>query len=83
MFGIIIYDIIFFAIPTILILFFGISFYRYRQAKQINKEKPGTFSDEEIKKRKIFLIISAILAGILAAVAVGFIVLLYMDIAFM
>ena len=55
MFGVLLYDILFFAIPAILILFIGISFYRYRSAKKQNEEAPGTYSAEEIKRRKIML----------------------------
>lgn len=83
MFGILLYDILFFAIPAILILFIGISFYRYRLAKKQNEEAPGTYSAEEIKRRKIMLIIASVAAGVLVAVVIGFIALLFMAVAFM
>ncbi len=37
MFGIIIYDILFFAIPAIIIALLGVSIYRYLSAKRKNK----------------------------------------------
>ena len=83
MFGIIIYDILFFAIPAIIIALLGVSIYRYLSAKRRNKLTPGTVSNEEVKKRKILLIVSAILAGTLAVVVIGFIALLFMAVAFM
>ncbi len=83
MFGILSYDILFFAIPAILIILFGISLYRYVSAKKKNKKVPGTFSDEEMKKRKIVFIIFSIVSGVLAVVVIGFSVLLYMAVAFM
>ena len=83
MFGVLLYDILFFAIPAILILFIGISFYRYRCAKKQNEEVPGTFAPEEIKRRKIMLIIASVAAGVLVAVVIGFIALLFMAVAFM
>ena len=38
---------------AILIIFFCVSIDRYISAKKQNKEFPGTYSDTEIKKRKI------------------------------
>ena len=57
MFGIIIYDILFFAIPAIIIALLGVSIYRYLSAKRKNKLTPGAVSPEEMKKRKIWLIV--------------------------
>lgn len=81
--GILLYDILFFSIPIILIALFGISVYRYVSAKKQNKAAPGTFSDDEIKKRKIMLIVLSVITAVLAAVVIGFIVLLFMAVAFM
>lgn len=83
MFGILLYDIFFFAIPIILIALFGVSLYRYISAKKQNKIAPGTFSDAEIKKRKIILIVLSVVAGVLAVIVIGFIVLMFMAVAFM
>ena len=83
MFEIILYSILFFSIPTIIIALFGVSIYRYLSAKRKNKLTPGAVSPEEMKKRKIWLIVSAIIAGALAVVVIGFIALLFMAVAFM
>ena len=83
MFGILLYDIFFFAIPIILIALFGVSLYRYISAKKQNKMAPGTFSDAEIKKRKIMLFVLSVIAGVLAVIVVGFIALMFMAVAFM
>ena len=83
MFGILLYDIFFFAIPIILIALFGVSLYRYISAKKQNKVAPGTFSDAEIKKSKIMLIVLSVIAGVLAVIVVGFIALMFMAVAFM
>lgn len=83
MFGIMLYDILFFGIPAILLLLFAISLYRYISAKKENREQPGTHSAEEIKKRKLFLIVFSVIAGVLAAVVIAFIALLFMAVAFM
>lgn len=83
MFGILLYDIFFFAIPIILMVLFGISLYRYVSAKKQNKVALGTFSDVEIKKRKIMLIVLSVIAGVLAVIVIGFIALMFMAVAFM
>ena len=83
MFQVLIYNILFFAIPTIFLVLFGLSLYRYLSAKKANKKVPGTFSDEEMKKRKLFLIALSIVAGVLAVVVIGFLALLFMAVAFM
>ena len=83
MFGILFYDILFFGIPAISILLFGISLYRYLSAKKQNKEVPGSFSDSEMKKRKIMLIILSVISGVLAVIVIGFIALLFMVVAYM
>ena len=83
MFGILLYDILFFSIPIILIALFGISVYRYVSAKKQNKVAPGTFSDDEIKKRKIMLIVLSVITAVLAAIVIGFIALMFMAVAFM
>ena len=83
MFGILLYDIFFFAIPIILIALFSVSLYRYISAKKQNKMAPGTFSDTEIKKRKIMLIVLSVIAGALAVIVIGFIALMFMAVAFM
>lgn len=76
-------DILFFAIPAILIVLFGVSLYRYLSAKKQNKATPGTYSLEEMTKRKLMLIISSVVAGILAVVVLGFVSLMFMAVAFM
>lgn len=83
MFGVFIYDFLFFAIPILAIVFFGISLYRYCSAKSANKKIPGTFPPAEIKKRLILLIVSSIIMGALLLIVIGCIVMLFMAIAYM
>ena len=75
--------LLFFGIPALALLFFGISLFRFCYAKYKNKHVPGTFSDEAVRTRKIVFIVSAVIAGILAAVIIGFVILLFMAVAFM
>ena len=74
---------LFFAIPTLAVIAFGVSLYRYLSAKKKNKLFPGTVSAEEMSKRKKALIVFAVIAGILTAVVIGIIVLLFTAVAFM
>ena len=83
MFGIFIYDVLFFAVPVIWLILFGISLYRYISAKKQNKQMSGTFSPAEIKKRKVFLIVMSIVAGMILAMVIGLIAMLFMAVAFM
>ena len=83
MFGIMLYDIIFFGIPAVLLASFGMSAYRYFSAKKINKSAPGTYTDEEIKNRKTVFVVFAVIAAIVAMVVIGLIALLFMAVAFM
>ena len=78
-----VYSIILYSIPVIIVVLFGICLYRYISAKNQNKNAPGTFPPEEILRRKIFLILASIALGIVVAVVLGFIVLMYMVIAYM
>lgn len=74
---------IFFGIPLAAILFFIISLFRYICAKIKNKKEPGSFGTEEMKKRKILLIVSSVIVGVLVAVVVAFVVMIYMAVAYM
>jgi len=76
-------SILYYLIPAAAVLFFVISLSLYREAKHRNKIAPGTYSDEQIKTRKICLIISSVIAGALVVVVLAFIFLLMMAVAFM
>ena len=83
MFGVLLIDIFFFAIPIILITLLSVSIYRYASAKKQNKAIPGTFPDSEIKKRKIVLIVLSVITGVLVGIVVGFMVLISIALSFM
>ena len=78
-----IYSFLFFAIPVSMVAFFGISLYSFVRAVSANKKNPGAFSADEIKKRRLLFIVSAVIAAVLVAVVVGFIALLFMAVAYM
>lgn len=74
---------LYYIIPAAAILFFAVSLFRYLYAKHKNKRTPGTYSDSQIKSRKICLIVSSVIAGILVVVVLAFIGLMMMAVAFM
>lgn len=83
MLEIILYNVLFFAIPLLFIVLFGISLFRYISAKRQNKATPGKFSDKEINTRGIILIVLSVILGIFVAVVLGFVGLMYMAVAYM
>lgn len=68
---------LFFGLPLAAVIFFLTSLIRYIRAKQRGADA------QEMKKHKILLLASSIIAGVLLAVVVGFVTLLMMAIAFM
>ena len=74
---------LYFAIPIAAILFFIVSLCLFLSARKQNKQQPGSVSAQTLKKRKIMLIVSSVIAGVLAAIVIAFIALLYMAVAFM
>ena len=76
-------EALYYIIPAAALIFFGISLFRYHYAKYKNKRTPGTYSPNRIRSRKICLIVSSVIAGILAVVVLAFIGLLMMAVAFM
>ena len=74
---------LYFAIPVAAILFFIVSLCLFLSARKQNKFQPGSVSAQTLRKRKIMLIVSSVIAGVLAAIVIAFIALLYMAVAFM
>lgn len=74
---------LYFAIPVAAILFFIVSLCLFLSARKQNKQQPGSVSAQTLKKRMIMLIVSSVIAGVLAAIVIAFIALLYMAVAFM
>ena len=60
--------VLFFGIPLLTLGFFGISLFRFLSAKRANKKMPGAFGAEEIKRRKLLFIVSAVTSGVFIVV---------------
>ena len=78
-----IFIFLYFSIPAITLVLFGVGLYKYLSAKKANKKAPGTVNDEELKRRKTMLIVTSVIFAALVAVIIGFIGLLFLAVAFM
>jgi len=76
-------EVLYYLIPASALIFFAVSLLCYLRAKSKNRRVPGTYSEKQMKTRRICLIISSVIAGIMAVVVIGFIGLLMMAVAFM
>lgn len=76
-------NFLFFAIPILTLIFFIFSICNYCSAKVKSKKQPDSVPQHVLKSRKIMLIVSSILFGILILCVIGIIVLLYNAIVYM
>ena len=74
---------LYFGLPFVSLLWFGISLYRYKIAGYRMKHGKQQYSDQDMKRRKLWLIVSAVVFGVIALIVLSFIVLLMMAVAFM
>ncbi len=77
------YEMLFFSIPIASIVLLIISIYRYISAKKQNKAVPNTYSHDEIKKRRIMLIVMSVIVAVVVTIVVGFMLLLFSALAHM
>ena len=74
---------LFFAIPAVALVLLVVSVALYLSAQRKNRRSPGAVSEQTIKRREVFLILSAAAASLLllaVAVCVG---LLFFSVAYM
>ena len=81
--GYILSQILFYGIPLGALAFFVVSLVRFCGGRKANRLTPGVVPAEEMRVRKIMLVVSSVIVGLLAAVVIGFTVLLFMAVAFM
>ncbi len=75
--------ILYFAVPILALIFFGVALALYLTARYKNKKIPGSVSAASMKNRKLWLIVSAVVLGVLLLVVLGFMGLLLLAVAFM
>ena len=73
----------FFGIPILTLIFWIVSMCLYIPAKKQEKNQPGSVEPAKLKRYKIMLTISSVVAGILLAIVGGFMALIFMAVAFM
>lgn len=78
-----IYGVIFFVIPAIVLGIFAVTVYRFVSARKKNEASPGAFSDGEIKKRKIMMIVASVITVIFVIMVVCICALMYVAVAYM
>ena len=81
-FGYLVYAL-FWGLPIFSVLWFAVSLYRFLIAKRRIKRGRQQYSAAEMKRRKIQLIISSVLFGVVALIALSLFALLLLAVAFM
>ena len=76
-------SLLFTLLPVAITVFFAVSIILWCVAKSANKKIPYKYSDEQIKTRKICLIVSSVLFGAMVIGIVSLVSLFMMAIAFM
>ncbi len=77
------FSILFYMIPLLFFAFFIVSLVMYVGTVKKNKRCPDSTLQSKINTWKVLLIVSSVLAGIMLAIVVAVIVLMYMVIAYM
>ena len=72
-----------FGLPLISLALFFVSLFRYRTARKKNRKVPGTFAEEEMKKRKTALIAFSAVAAVFAAAFITIAILFALSIKYM
>lgn len=83
MLSIILGELVLYGLPVAIVIFFIVSLVRFMAAKSKNRKAEGTFSAEEMKKRKVTLIVASILAAALLLFIIGLIALMFLAVAYM
>lgn len=74
---------LYFGLPAFSVSWFAVALYRFSIAKYHMKRGKQQYSDSDLRSRKIQLIISSVLLGVIVLIVISFIVLLMMAVAFM
>ena len=77
------YSAFFLGIPVGATIFFIISLCRYLLLKNQLRQATECADSEELKRRKVLLIVSAVIFAVVLAVAVTFVALLILAVAYM
>lgn len=81
MFGNLVLDLLFFVVPLLLLVMFGVCTYRYVHAKKENEKYPGLHTPQELHRRKGMMLITGCAAIAPLVVTISFLLLLFQAIA--
>ena len=74
---------LFYGIPVLAVVLFVVCLVRYRMAKKKNSQEPGTYSEKEMKQRKLLVAVLGVIAGTFVMIILSFIAMLFLAVAFM
>lgn len=72
-----------YGVPVISVLLFILSISRYRQAVKQNNAEPGAFSVKELRKRRIIMYVTGVVAVVTTAYLIGIIMLTFAIMVYM
>lgn len=75
--------VLFFGLPLLALGFWIACMCLYFPAKKREKNEPGSVDSGKLKKYKVMMIVSSVIAGVLLVIVGGFIALIFMAVAFM
>ena len=73
----------FFTIPVLTLLFFVFSLVSYLNGRRGEKENPGSIGSDELRRRRTWLIVTAVIAAVVWTAVIAFMISLSYAIAHM
>ena len=72
-----------YALPVAAVVLFAVSLVRYIRARRANRRASDTYDKGQMTSRLVWLIVTAMIMGIMVTVILGFMLLLFLAVAFM
>lgn len=74
---------LFFGLPAAAVVFFVTSLRKFLSLRKRERQEPGSVTPEEMKKGKTMMILASCVVATLVAVVLGFVILLFLAVAYM
>ena len=72
-----------YALPVAAVVLFAVSLVRYIRARRANRRAPDTYDKGQMTSRLVWLIVTGVIMGIMVTVIFGFMLLLFLAVAFL
>lgn len=72
-----------YGLPVAAVVLFVISLVRYIRARRANRRAPDTYTKGQMTSRLVWLIVTGVITGVMAAMIFGFMLLILTAVAFM